>query len=99
MEPGLDEDAISRHEPDNSRTDLVDDARTVGPRDLRERNVRDAIADEDVEMVHRSGPDGDDDLARTGLRVRPVAVLEDLVAPVLPEEHGFHRLSSSIPAI
>ena len=50
-------------------------------------------------MVHRRRGDRDQDLSRTGRRVRALAVLEDLVAPVLPEEDRFHRVSSSIPAI
>ena len=47
-EPGLDENAISGREPGHSFADLMDDSRSVGARDLRQRNVRDAVADEDV---------------------------------------------------
>ena len=89
-EPRLDQDAVSRREARDTRADRVDRPRPVRAGDLRERHVRDAVAHEDVEAIQGGGPDRDTDLARPGLRLGPVSVLQDVVGAVLPEEDRLH---------
>src|ERR1700674_8854 len=82
---GIDDDAVSDFElvvGDAAQvTDCVDDAGCIGAKDpgrndLHAGHPRD---DEHVEMVERSGFDADADLAESGLRLRQIGPVLELV--------------------
>ena len=87
---GLQQDAVADRDARHALADGVHDPGPVRPGNLRQRNIRDPVAHEDVEVVQGGRAHRHAHLARPGDGIGPVAVLEHLVAAVLREENGFH---------
>src|SRR5262249_39562165 len=78
---------------------LHDAAGDVAAGDVRqrERHAGHASADEDVEVVQRTGEDADEDLVFAGLTALDLGVLERFRPAVLAQDGGPHRRGAGDP--
>src|SRR5262249_39510701 len=93
----IDEHALSWRPAADTGTGRVDVAHAVAAGDARQldADARQAAAAEDVEVVERAGAHAHAHLARSGRRVREVAVAQHLRTAVLLEEDGLHLIDSA----
>ena len=88
--PGLRTTPLPDVEAVDALPERLDHAGAVCAEDPRLRHGRQPLADPDVEVVERRGPEADEHLSRAGDRIGDLLDAEDLRAAVLVDPGGEH---------